>query len=182
MAKKTMKMMWQAMMCAGIFSVGLSVFGAREAVAYKPSGGAFGLGVGSGTVSTGLSMKYHTGSSLAYQGNVGFRSGWGGWGNCGKRYCRGRYDVLGVSGDVLLEQPALVQAGGFNLAWNVGGGLGVVVADDYVDVAGAFVLGLEFNLEVVPIDLVLEYRPRVFLIDSVDFDLVHLTGQVRFYF
>ena len=150
-----------------------------QAWAQQPSGGAFGLGVGSGTVSTGLSMKYHAGGAVAYQGNLGFR---GGWRDCGERYCRRGYDVLGISGDVLLEQGALVQANGFNLAWNVGGGVGLLVADDYVDVAGAFVLGLEFNLEVVPIDLVLEYRPRLFLVDRVDLDLVHLTGQVRFYF
>ncbi len=129
--------------------------------------GQFGIGVGSGTNISGLSLKYNTGLT-ALQGNIG---------------CYGYYDChgIGLSGDFLFNMPTFFQHEVLNLAWNAGVGAGVGLHSDDINVAAAFVLGFEVNFNIIPIDLVLEWRPRLNIVSDVDLDIVGFTGHARFY-
>lgn len=129
--------------------------------------GTFGIGLGSGTNISGLSLKQHAGPT-AIQGNIG---------------CYGYYDCngIGLSADLLYNMPTFFQHEVLNMAWNAGFGAGVGLHSDDINVAAAFVLGLEFNLNIVPVDLVVEWRPRLNIISDVDFDPIGFTGHVRFY-
>lgn len=144
--------------------------------------GNFGLGLGSGTMANGLSAKYFAATSHALQFNLGVFGG----GGIDNRWHR--FGGLGLSADYLFEMPTLVKAGrAFELAWNIGAGVGVGLddhdgGDDVVAFAASFVLGLEFNLIPVPIDIVLEYRPGLLIVPDVDFDAVDFTAHIRFYF
>src|SRR5262245_19373484 len=68
----------------------------------------FGLGLGSGTIANGLSMKYFMGGT-ALQGVVGV---WGG-GGIGERFHHA--NGLAVSADYLIEMPALASSEYFAL-------------------------------------------------------------------
>ncbi|RAL22301.1 hypothetical protein DL240_10640 [Lujinxingia litoralis] len=129
--------------------------------------GKFGIGIGDGSVASGISLKAFTGAT-AVQGVIGC------WGyNC---------DGLGVSVDLLFNQAPLVQAGPLVLAWNVGfGGSAAAWRNRHTYVAAQGVLGLEFIFPDVPLDLVLELRPEISIVPGVDFDLDG-GAHVRFYF
>ena len=70
------------------------------------------------------------------------------------------------------------------LGWCVGPGVWLGVGNSFwLGVNGT--LGLEFNFIPVPIDLVLEYKPALKLVDSdsgVGFNPVSFGGHVRIYF
>jgi len=148
--------------------------------------GRFGLGLGSGTISNGLSAKYFVDKSNALQFNLGDFGG----GGFDRRWRH--FGGFGFGFDYLYEMPTLARAGNaFELAWNLGLGVGVGLDDrddghghgaDHFALAAAFVLGLEFNFIPVPIDIVLEFRPGLLLVPRVDFDAVDFTAQIRFYF
>ena len=147
------------------------------------SPGRFGLGLGSGTLTNGLSAKYFMSREDALQFNLGE------FGGHGFRHRWHRFDGVGVGIDYLREMPDIVRAGrAFDLAWNFGGGLGLGFDDhddtDHDDVAFAlaFVLGLEFNFIPIPLDIVLEWRPSLLFIPDVDFDAVDFTAHIRVYF
>jgi hypothetical protein len=148
------------------------------------SAGTFGIGVGSGTLAYGLSMKYFTASNFAIQGNVGYwRGRW--WGRCGRDSCRYyRGNSFALSADAIFEQATIAGNSDIELAWNfgVGGGLGLSEYEDAVGAAAAGILGLELLIHVIPIDLVLEWRPNLLVIPDFDPDLVNFTGHLRFYF
>lgn len=150
--------------------------------------GNFGLGIGSGTLANGLSAKYFIDSGNALQFNLGVFGGRG----IDNRWHR--FGGVGFSADYLFEMPAIVKASDtFELAWNLGLGLGIGFDNDdyehkdhryhdYVAVGASFVLGLELNFLALPLDIVLEYRPGVFLTPYFDFHPVDFTGHIRFYF
>lgn len=148
------------------------------------SAGTFGIGVGSGTLAYGLSMKYFTASNFAIQGNVGYwRGRW--WGRCGRDSCRYyRGNSFALSADAIFEQATIAGNSDIELAWNfgIGGGLGLSEFEDAVGAAAAGILGLELLIHVIPIDLVLEWRPNILVIPDFDPDLVNFTGHLRFYF
>ncbi len=132
------------------------------------SGGNFGLGLGGGTHVSGLSGKYFFGNDLAGQAVVG----WWGAGRDG--------GGLGVSGDLLFEMKPLVSTDPVDIAWNIGPGVNVGVGDaTWLGVNG--VLGLEFNFKPVPIDLVLEYRPGLQVIQDLNPDLIGFGAHIRVY-
>lgn len=150
--------------------------------------GRFGLGIGMGTIANGLSAKYFVDKKNALQFNLGefggrgFDDRWGHWGG------------FGFSADYLFEMPTIAKAGNaFELAWNIGAGLGVGFDDDdyhhkdkhyhdYFALGASFVLGLELNFIPVPIDIVLEFRPGLLLVPYVDLDPVDFTAHLRVYF
>lgn len=146
--------------------------------------GNIGVGLGAGTFAAGLSLKYFTDQSLAIQGNIGeWRSRW--WGRCNDRYCYdGGGDGIALSVDVLFEQDVFAGNGNVDLGWNagVGGGLGVSDYRDETAAAIAGILGLELLINVIPIDIVLEFRPSVMIVPDIHFDLIDFTGHIRFYF
>lgn len=122
--------------------------------------GNFGLGLGGGTSTAGLSMKYYTTRSTSLQGVIG--AGYGPF-----------YDF---------EMPNLAEGRDLTLGWCLGPGVGLWLDDDFAGVAAAGVAGLELGIVPVPLDVVVEYRPRLLLTPEVGFDWCELTGHVRYYF
>jgi len=138
--------------------------------------GKIGIGIGSGTVANGLSLKYQPAESHAIQANVGT------WGGGGAKDRYSNYHGLAVSADYLFLMPEITSGSVLQLAWNFGLGLGAGVDNDDLGLAGAFVAGLEFNFVPVPIDLTVEYRPTIGILPGVGFDLVDFTGHLRYHF
>ncbi len=85
-------------------------------------------------------------------------------------------EVAGLTGDIS-GSLALV---GYGLA-AIGPGVGIAVADNYFGAAVSGALGLEFNFNVIPIDLVLEWRPPLAIVPGVHFHPVGFTGHIRIY-
>ena len=90
--------------------------------------GNFGIGLGAGTYTSLLSMKYFLSSDLSLQGVVGpYRYGF----YCNRGYygrgCNGwrRNDALAVSLDVLSERGTIAGNGDLTLDWQIGGGVGL---------------------------------------------------------
>ena len=151
------------------------------------NGGNLGLGIGSGTLANGLSLKYFADSNFAIQGNLGYWRHWGGgWRNRGYDYGRGNSFALSI--DALFEQATLAGNNDIELAWNfgVGGGLGFAdndfYRDDRVGAAIAGILGLEVLINAIPIDVVLEWRPNALIVPGFYLNLIHFSGHIRFYF
>lgn len=130
--------------------------------------GNIGIGVGRGTGVWGLSGKLYMGESTAVQAVVG-----------------GHSNYLGLSADLLLEMPALADLGALEIAWSLGAGAGVGLSDSNLNLGVAGVAGLEFNFSIIPslpFDLVLEWRPNLFIISDFDLHLVDFSGHLRVYF
>lgn len=129
--------------------------------------GNFGLGLGGGLGPVGISAKYFMSDKHALQGMAG-------------TYARG--GGLGLGADYLFEGPAIVTGEVAELGWNVGAGPQLYLFGGTLGLAATGVAGLEVNFQPVPIDIVLEYRPGVYIIPGVAADLVNFSGHVRYYF
>lgn len=146
-----------------------------SALAGSPQGKTWGLGIGGGTWTNGVSIKHMNGDATALQGVIGV------WGPG-----RGG-DGIAASGSFLFEQPTFASAEPLELAWNYGLGADLAIWDDDkgnggVAVGGHGVLGLEVLFVPVPLDLVVEYRPGLLLVPGVGLDLVNFSGHLRFWF
>jgi len=143
--------------------------------------GNVGIGLGAGTLATGFSVKYHMDPKMSRQGNVGlWRSGW----YCNRFRCWGGGQSLAASGDLIFEMPVLTGNKDVTLAWEVGGGVGLGLSEygNHVGFAINGVVGLQVNIDVVPLDVVLEYRPGIYLAPGFGFDLVNGGAHIRYYF
>src|SRR4051812_30587472 len=104
-----------------LFAIALAAAFTTSPGAHADGGGrraqGFGLGLGSGTIANGLSMKYFMGGS-ALQGVVGI---WGG-GGFGERFRHA--GGVAVSADYLFEMPSLAASQYFTLDWSFGLGAG----------------------------------------------------------
>lgn len=161
-----------AALCAAL---ALTLAAPARADNIRQSGG-LGIGLGSGTLSNGLSIKYFLNDSNALQLVAGT------WGGGGIKDRFGDFGGLGVGGDYLYELPVLASASFVDIAWNLGAGVGLGLDDDALGLAGAFIAGLEFNFIPVPLSLVLEYRPTVGVLPGFGLDLIDFTGHLRFHF
>lgn len=152
---------------------------AYEMVEHFREKGHFGLGLGAGTSVAGVSMKYFLADAFSIQGVVGL-SGYGG------------NEALGVSADFLFEMPAFYKnAEALDIAWELGAGAYTWIGNDlHFGIQG--VAGIQFNLNVIPLDIVLEYRPNFHFAgpyygnnpnynDGFYFDPVSFGGHIRFY-
>lgn len=170
----------------------LSALVVQTGEAYAKGGvrspGNLGLGIGAGTLATGLSIKYMQGDT-ALQGNVGFNVG-----------NRSQFDDwLSLGFDYLFEQPSLTGGGDIELAWNIGPGVSLAVTDDtdYWILGVSGVAGLEFLFNSIPLDFVIEYRPSIYVFDddyryygwgyrrgdsNIRLDIVNFGAHLRFYF
>ena len=153
--------------------------------------GNFGLGLGSGAeTALGLSMKYFPSTSNSYQFTVGLGRGrWrdgrdddDDWWYDGRRWRRDGRDFIGLGADYLWELAPLVQTSVIDIAFAVGLGAGLGIWDDGVGISACGVGGLEFMLNPIPIDFVVEWRPTLYILPNVAPNLVDFTGHVRIYF
>ncbi len=168
--------------------VGLFVALAVPATAAAQAGegrlDGFGVGLGYGTGITGVSLKTQLGDARAFQAVIGC---WGGYRN----ECYG----IGGSADLLFNMPIITDEGSVALAWNVGGGGSIGFRDDgwarhphrdrrghSMWLAGQFVAGLEFLFPSVPLDLVIEWRPHLYIVPSIWLHFENFGFHVRYYF
>ncbi len=169
--------------CAMLFTLGAVTAAPSNAHAQDlKQTGNFGIGLGVGTFASLISAKYFLSPSLSLQGNLGpYRYNW----YCNNRRRCGRWggDSLALSADILAERGPLVGNSDISLGWQIGGGAGVGFygGGGGADLAVAFVTGLQLNIHALPIDLVLEWRPKVIL-NGPFFDFWDATGHVRYYF
>lgn len=177
-----MKKLWAVVVVTSVLLVALPV--SAQTSEGRPSG--WGVGLGSGTGVSGVSLKNHSGNRTI-QGVIGCSSAWGyRWGH--RRYRRSNGCAgIGISGDLLFNQPIITEEGVLTLAWNLGGGGAVGMGRHYryhgdeIWLGGQFVAGLEFLFLEVPLDVVLEWRPSLFIPDA-RFALGHAGIHIRYYF
>jgi len=142
-----------------------------DAVPREP--GRIGLGVGGGTRTTGLSLKATVDQALSLQLVAGVDSG----------ATNDRGGTLALAGSALVEMPALFDDPDLEIAWCAGAGPYIAVGDEFWFGAHA-ILGLEFNLRVIPLEFQIEYRPSLELVgpDGLDLVLVDFGGHLRWWF
>lgn len=141
--------------------------------------GRFGLGFGAGTSTAGLSGKYMISPDLSVQGVVG--AGYGA--HSTDPGPGGSWDSsLALSADLLFEMPTFYTDEGLDLAWSIGPGVGTWLSDGYFALAASGAAGFEVNITAVPMDVVVEYRPRVLLVPDVAVDFFNLSGHIRYFF
>lgn len=175
-------MRW-CLVLAGLLAPGLA-WGAAPI----QDGGNFGIGVGGGLGATGLSAKYFIGADFSLQGVVGL------WNPV-------QIDLLpnddldatgngafALSIDGLFESQPWINGEAADVAFN--GGVGISFATSSpMNSALSLVGGIELDLEFVPIDLVFEYRPHMYLVPLPNdwgrpgtyVDFLAFTGHVRVY-
>jgi hypothetical protein len=115
-------------------------------------GGRIGLGVGGGTIASGLTAKTYIGGRAALQAVVGF-SRWG----------------LSLGGDFIQEFRPFAQTPAGDLFGGLGAGAGLVMYDDTISRATVFgisaVLQLGWHFNRVPLELILDWRPTFYFGD-----------------
>lgn len=139
---------------------------ASEAHAQRNPGN-LGIGVGSATLASGLSFKQFAGPT-AFQLTLG----------CWRDDCS---NALAASLDFLINMPAFSTSEFLAIAWNFGGGGALGFGEDELGAGAAFVLGLEVNFQAIPIDLVLEWRPGIRILESPGISLLSTGAHLRFY-
>ncbi len=158
-----------------VIGVLLSVVTEAAAASQVRRPGNVGIGLGVGYAS-GISAKYMMSQETAIQGTVGTFGAFD-----------DDADGIAIGGDFLLEMPAFVTHEAIELAWNIGAGAGLAIFDDdggdddfAFSVQG--VLGLEVNLVPIPLDVVIEFRPELRILEDPDFDIIDFGAHVRYYF
>lgn len=136
-----------------------------DAQAQQRHPGDLGVGLGSTTIASGVSVKQIAGPT-ALQLTAGC------WRDC---------DGISASLDFLGSMPPLTTHPFLLVAWNFGFGGALGLADSNIAAAGSFILGLEVIFQELPFDLVLEWRPSVLVVPDVDLDLITFGGHIRFY-
>jgi len=132
--------------------------------ALAKGGQGVGIGIGQGTGVLGLSLKAHKGPTAV-------------------QLVVGRWDGasdIGAEIDALAEFPTPLQTRLLGVDMNAGVGVAFGVGSP-LQAAASPVLGLELNLVPVPIDIVIEYRPRLDIIPDIEFDPYGFGAHVRVY-
>ncbi len=142
--------------------------------------GSFGIGVGTATIAGGLSLKLPISRGVAFQGVVGI------WRDYGHDWRYG-HDSMALGVDLLYDMPLLLRSYVCSLGWNFGLGVGAGVetaTNALVGGAGTTaVLGLALNFVPIPIDLVLEYRPGLYVIAGASAaNPLDFSAHMRFWF
>lgn len=145
----------------------------------------FGIGLEAGH-GAGLSLKYQSSAASAWQFGLysydyrRYRDANHGHYYYAYDYGYGAGSYL-IHVDYLASQANLSHSGGFSLPWYVGGGgdlgLGGGTA---IGIHGDVGLALQFSA--VPIDLFVEWTPRLWLVDFVQLHPLDFNGGVRVWF
>lgn len=164
-----------------LLAVMLATLGAADALAAPPirNGGNLGVGLGVGTTTAGLDIKYWFNPYSSFQTTLGLFSPL-------------TFDpdalVLGGDLDFLVEPPAFVKTDGFDLGMNVGAGGTFATGFEALDIVGVHpIVGLAFHIDAVPLDVVVDYRPQFYIVDEITgddlrFDPAHAGLHVRWWF
>lgn len=153
-----------------------------SALALSPEkGGELGLGLGGGNVVSGISAKYALSDRNAIQAVLGGRAG--------------TVSGVGLTADYLFEQPSFAGDENVKVAWNFGPGVnlgsystriqgptGTVTNGPFAWLGVQAVVGIEVIFEPAPFDLVLEYRPSLYVAPAVGLDLSPITAHLRYWF
>ena len=131
----------------------------------------FGIGIGGGTRTSGISGKYMFHDRLSGQLVVGIDSG----------VNSDTDGTLAASASALVEMPTITENEDVALAWCVGAGPYLAVGGDFYIGAHA-VVGLELIIKPVPIDFTIEYRPSIELTPGGDFVFADFGGHLRYWF
>jgi hypothetical protein len=130
-----------------------------------------GVGLGSATVSSGVSLKWAAEKGGALQLVVGpWTNGFS------------AFDGIGINLDALKEFKGIGSIGPITIDGNLGGGGGIAMGEGSLGVAGSGIAGLDFGLKTVPLELALEYRPTISIIPGVALDPVSFSGHLRWWF
>lgn len=131
--------------------------------------GNLGLGVSAGVWVNGASVKYFINEANALEGVVGL------WG-------LGRASTgFGVSADYLREFPSLLEDSAYEVGWCAGGGPSMAGGGGAFAVGVHATAGIELNLEEFPLDVVLELKPGVLLLNDVVVESLDLGVMARIY-
>jgi len=148
----------------------LCMLGATPALA-DVNGKKLGLGLGGGTLNSGLTGKFYLGESTAAQIFVGNRFGWG----------------LSVSADYIVEFAPLAKGSAGKLFWGAGVGAGLIMYaahssnSSVIGVSGVVELGWHFAQ--VPLELIIDWRPTFFIGDHIGGLYLEGSGSaIRWYF
>lgn len=139
--------------------------------------GRFGIGLGGGTLTSGVTGKLYLDDRNAIQAVVGTYGG----------YFANNYG-FSVGADYLRVMPDIVRGTFAALNWNVGAGVSTISLSRYAyaneTILGASgILGLGLELKAVPVEVVVEWRPSIF--SGTYLSGVYLGetgGAVRWYF
>ena len=136
--------------------------------------GHWGVGLGGGTATAGLSGKYFLSDHTALQGILG-GAGYGHHSDFGDT-------ALGLGVDWLFEGPPIFSDDlVLDVGWELGFGGWTWVGDPFWIGANG-VAGIQFEFVPVPIDVVFEYRPALRFYDDFGVDFGDFGGHVRVYF
>lgn len=151
--------------------------------------GAVGLGLGRGTLASGLTGKIYLSDRSALQAHAGYTNGWG-WSNC--RGGQGRYDYdcrsfygFGLNVDYLGTFAHLVEGSAGRLSASAGGGGALSSGGPYGNglFAANGVVELGWHFSEVPIELAADWRPFIgFGQGGAFFSLFDFGFSARFYF
>jgi hypothetical protein len=130
----------------------------------------FGIGLGGGTLSNGLTAKYYLDESSAVQAVLGI-SGWG----------------FSLGADYVFEFDPVYKHKSGELFWGVGGGAGAVFYDVGIDSATVFgvsaVIELGWHFKSIPLEIVTDWRPTYFVGDFIGgFYVGGGGGAIRWFF
>lgn len=152
---------------------------APSALAAKPARiiqgqGHWGIGLGGGTATAGLSGKYFLSDHSSLQGIMG-GAGYGHHSDFGDT-------ALGLGVDWLYEgAPLFHEDLILDIGWEIGFGGWTWVGDPFWLGANG-VLGLQFEFVPIPLDVVFEYRPAMRFYDDFGVEFGDFGGHVRIYF
>lgn len=137
------------------------------------AGRTVGVGLGSSTLSSGVSVKWQA------KGGGGMQLVAGPFGN--GLYYNDYANSLGVNLDGLKNMGEIGNLGPIGVSWSLGGGGGVGVGGTLA-AAAAGVAGLNFELQPVPLEFSIEYRPTLIIIPEVGVNVLNASGHLRWWF
>ena len=180
--------MWNRSLACGLAAASLAIAVVpAEALAAEPvSERTLGIGLEFGH-GPGLSVKYEPAPTHALQFGV-YAFDYGIYrqyaldhGNAYYGYAYG-YSGFLVHGDYLNTPGVLLRNRGFELPWYWGGGLDLGVGAGAAAFAVHGNLGLALKIRPLPLDVFLEWTPRLWIVDFTQFHPVDFNAGVRVWF
>ncbi len=129
--------------------------------------GRFGIGLGGGPVGAGITGKWFLNEHNALQGLVGIRDD-------------GR--ALLLSPDYLYTFDPIHQDEDITFGWYGGFGGALSLGSTDFTLGASAILGLDFCIDVAPIDIYAELRPMLVLAPIANLNFASFAGGVRYYF